>query len=391
MARASVSTLLPLDRFAAIVGIHPLHFNQMYVADIAMPRVCGMPFLQHSWQSADRIGREEIAQAISDAEYMFAREIGFWPLPKYIPNEFSTLKMNKNWYMRPVVQCQYGYVVSVGTQVKTLLGTINIVYSDADGDGYSETATMAVATTVTDPDEIVVYYPGFNTDPYEIRPINVSIAGGVATITCRRELLYLDDLVEVLNPQSFDGAQDTNFLATVDVYRKYIDPSDQGLLKWVEPLCNQCGGAGCDACTSSTQTVCSNILDKRLALLRLTEAAWSVDHYDIVECTECRNPDQAYVSYLAGWGTSLKTMSPEFERAITYLAVSQLDRQLCACDNIKAFAGRWQEDLALRHSSTSGSQSFGFSPKVFDNPFGTTKGALYAWKVASRYKIGEGS
>lgn len=381
MARASTPTLLSLDKFAALVGIHPLHFNQTYVDDIAMPRVCGMPFLQHSWQSADRIGREEIAQAIADAEDMWARETGFYTGPKYIASEFTPLKMNGVWLLKPTVQTQYGYIQSVGTLTRTaILPGAAVVYSDIDGDGYTETATIVVATTVTNEAEIKLYYPGTED---EIRPISVSIVAGVATITCRRELLYLNDLVTVLNPRSFDGADDTNFLATVDVYRVYIDPSDQGLLKWLEPLCSACGGLGCYACTSSTQTICTNILDKRVGLLSVTAATWDVDHFDSVECTESRNPDQIYVNYLSGW------QSNEFDNAISRLAISQLDRPLCSCDHIKAFAGHWSEDLALRQSSSSGSVSFGFSPKSFENPFGTTRGALYAWKIASKYKIGE--
>jgi hypothetical protein len=392
MARANIQTLLPLDRFASIVGIHPLHFNQMYTDPQALPRVCGMPFLQHSWQSADRIGREEIAQAISDAEAMFAREVGFWPAPKYIEDEFSTLRMNKNWLYTPQLQCQYGYFVEAGIQAKvSISAAAPVVYTDNDGDGYKETATIVVATTVTNVDEIRVYYPGYSTPEYEIRPIYVSIVAGVATITCRRELLYLDDLAEVLNPSSFDGLVDANFLATVDVYRVYTDVSDQGSITWQRPLCTQCGGIGCTACITANQTVCTTLLNKRLSLIRLTPADWSVDHYDIACYTEEQNPDQANINYLAGWAYngSHVVMDPQFERAITYLAVSQLDRPLCACDHIKAFAGHWSEDLAIRQSSTSGSVSYGFDSKVFNNPFGTTRGAVYAWRVASKYKIGE--
>lgn len=391
MARASIPTLLPLDRFAAIIGIHPLHFNQIQVDELAPPQVCGMPFVQHSWQAADRIGREELAQAIADAEYMFAREVGFWPAPKYIHNEVHTLKLNKFWMVRPVVKTDYGYFDSAGLQTTTLIfAGVAVVYSDVDGDGYSETATMVVPTTVTDPNEIHVYYPGKTAPGDEIRPITVSIVGGNATIICRRELLYLDDLAEVLNPRAFDGLDAANFLATVDVYRVYIDHSAQGIFKWFEPLCSLCNGVGCAACTVSTDELCTVMVDKRLGLLKTIVADYDLATDSFTEvCDLERNPDQLYINYLAGWPLDGRNMDREMELAITRLAVAQLDRPICACDHITAYVGHWREDLALRQGSQSGSVSYGFSQKVYDCPFGTTRGALYAWRVASKYKIGE--
>jgi hypothetical protein len=393
MARAHTSTLLPLDRFAAIVGIHPLHFNQCQVDEIAPPRVCGMPFIQYGWQAADTTGRDDIALAIADAESMFAREAGFWPAPKYMHNEVHVLKMNGVWRITPSVKTDYGYLTAIGALTKSVVSAgAAVVYSDVDGDGYQEVATITVATTVTDPNQICIYYPGRTDDYDEIRPIKVTIAAGVATITCRRELLYLDDLVEILNPRAFDGLDAANFLATVDVYRKYIDYSDQGYLTWLEPLCTQCGGTGCTACVLTVHDICTKIINSRQGTL-YTEAAT----YDAVTdtftygCDDCGNPSKATLNYVAGWPLDGRNMAGEMERAITYLAVAQLDRPLCACNNVSVFATQWQEDLALRHASQGSAQSYNFSTKLLDNnPFGTTRAAIYAWRIVQKYKIGEG-
>ena len=67
MARAETITKLPLDRWAALMGINPTHFNGVYVPS-AEPTVCEQPWLAFAWQAANRVGREEVAEAIASAE-----------------------------------------------------------------------------------------------------------------------------------------------------------------------------------------------------------------------------------------------------------------------------------------------------------------------------------
>ena len=408
MARASVRTLLPLDTFARNLGLHPLHFNQVYVDDLAPPTVCGSPFVQYAWQDADRIGREEIAEAIQQAEQMIADQIGFNLLPtweverraNFVPAanpsmlNYTGLNVRGKWQ---AIQTSNGHVITGGFEAKSLVnaGTA-VIYSDTDGDGYSETATVSVATTVTDPEEIALYYPGEGgSDSWEIRPITVSISAvGIATITCRREQLLLGDLQEAFNPEGEDGLVNGNFLTTADVYRHYNDPSRQIRFIW-EPegnLCD-CGETTCTICSFYTQYGCLHVRDNRLGLVAGTPGTWNSTTlvYDYVPYSISRQPDKCQLWYRAGWEDKKQLkpsliMDPTYARAVTYLAVGLLDRPLCNCDHIKALCVHWQTDFALAVEGNT----FHVTKAVMENPLGTTRGAQYAWRIVQRYKVGDG-
>ena len=73
-------------------------------------------------------------------------------------------------------------------------------------------------------------------------------------------------------------------------------------------------------------------------------------------------------------------MDPTLERAVAYFATALLDRALCTCENASKFSEHWREDLAM----TNTARSFQNAPKVLENPFGTTRGAVYAWQICNQ-------
>lgn len=402
MARASTQTLLPLDTFAKICGIHPLHFNQVVVADIAPAAVCDMPVTQYSWQEADRIGREEIAQAIAHAESIIIDKAHFSPAPMWVIDE--RLRFDRPYWpelyninalnvrgQRVSLRTQQNHLISGGIETKTLISAgAAIVYSDGDGDGYDETATIIVATSVTNPEEIAIYYPGESgANEWEVRPITVTISGGNATIVAQRQQLVLPDLQEALLITSVDGLNNSNFLTTVDVYRHYNSPEQQVMFLWDgDPSLCGCSGDGCEACAHYTQNGCLLIRDYRLGIVipspgTYADGAWSRGSF-----SQGRMPDQARLWYYAGEriGSSLH-MPKDWERIITYLALSYLDRPLCACRPLESFVARWKEDLSYQQSSPTQSSSFSLSKRWLDNPIGTTRGAIEAWRKINESKI----
>ena len=394
MARAETYTLLPLDRFARIAGIHPLHFNQVELHDIAPAETCDMPLLQYSWQNADRVGREEIAQAISSAEQFLADLLGFYPVSNWIADEIQQLPKGvqaelfaANLFspngLRSPIRLDKCYLQVGGKQAKTAIGLAQaIVYSDTDADTYNETATIVIATTVTESEEIRVYYPGHSgEDAWEIRPIEVSIAAGIATITFRRELCVLETHLESFTTRAVDGLIDANFLDTTDVYRVYNDVSQQVQFIWETP----------DAVGFSVQTGAMLVKDGRLGFITVQPASWSTtDEEYTYECFDLgRRPNRIIVNYRSGWmyKSSYIKMEPIWERAITYLALASLDRPLCGCKTLEAFTQYWKESLAQRVSTQGRSTSFQLSKRVLDNPFGTTRAAMYAYDLVRKHQI----
>lgn len=417
MARASIKTLLPLDRFAAIVGMNPLHFNGVEdqtlapggKQELAPHNTCDDLLVQYPYQAADCVAREEIARAIADAETQITSWLGYSPAPAWVVDErvmltrpFNPTFLNysgrdvRNFWQQ--VKLGQGYVISGGVEAWSLIQSgVVVVYTDVDGDGYDEVATMAVPTSITDANEISVHYPGkvaAGDYTYEVRPITVRIAAGTATITCRREQLVGVEFIDRLVVGTADGQDNNDFLATVDVYRHYNDASQQAHLLWLQSWCN-CSNAGCSQCEGVSQTACLMPTDERNGLVTPQPGTWDgTSVFTSSYLSECRMADKMRVWYRAGWrNQSLPMpnvqMDPDWERAVAYFALGLLDRPLCLCENLRAYTAYWTEDLASASSSAAGSMTTRVSNMLLDNPLGTTRGAIFAWRRISQNRVGE--
>lgn len=411
MARANTRTLLPLDRFASLVGLHPLHFNQVELPDLAPATTCGQPMVQWAWQAAAAVGREELAEAIARAEDTIARELGYQLLPTWQADEqvrFTEPAIRELYKGAAIgvrgkadaLKTLWGYVQSGGIEAKTLIDdAVVIVYSDADTDGYKETATISVPTTVTLLEEIAIYYPGKGGDSaWEVRPITVSITGGVATIVCRREQLVIPSVMESFQPRSVSGLDDTAFLTTVDVYRHWNDPSQQVSFLW-EPIANSCGcyTDTCETCVLGTQTGCMYVKSTRQGLIGTSAAEWdaTLGYFTNTSYWNYRAPDRARLWYRAGWKDNRNTlpniqMDRDWALIVARLAVTYLDRVICSCQNVTSLFQRWTEDMAHNVATPASSSSFRIPQSILNNPIGTTRAALDAWRKIQRERLGEG-
>jgi len=406
VARASQVTKLSLDRWAQIMGLNPLHFNGLYVPGFEKA-YCGEPWMQYEWQTPDRVSREEVARAIAEAEMTLERYLGFRLLPTWEIDEWHTTQRAPSpELIRAVpvdvsghpqgVRASWGYVISGGIRSKSLVqGGAPVTYTDEDNDNYSETATVTVNATFNKC-EIHVFFPNKGyADEYEIRPIKVTSSGNTVTITFRREQAVDPDLQEDILPAAGDdairglNAQDSaNFVATVDVVRVYNDPQQQVTFMWAPfGSCTDCGGSGCQVCAYATQTGCiSTIANPRLSVINYQPATWnsSTLTMDPQPWALPRQPTLVRLYYYAGWRNRTlpcptTSMDPEWERVVAYYAASLLDRPICGCNNISEFVKRWQYDYAV-----SGPENTVTAPKDVDNPFGSTRGAIRAWRAVNR-------
>lgn len=397
-------TLLPIDRWAQIIGLDPRHFRQV-TTTVNPPNTCAQVWKQYSWQEADQVGRFDVADAIQKAERTIAQYLGYKLLPTWELNERQrtprpgTPELLRFGASDPrgfslAVHADWGHFVEGGLQVRAVIeAAVAITYSDEDGDGYDETATIAVATTVTDEEEIAIFYPGEGgTDKWEIRPLNtVSIAGGVATITCWRHQLVDPDLIEALAPEAVVGATDANFLTTVDVYRRSNTPAGQLSLIWNPNnfFCNLCSTAAtttcCPVCGQTVQEGCLMPKDYGASLLMYRAATYDAtdDEWTSAVFTCGRNPDQLLLSYRAGLEDKMQDwpklqMDPQWERAVSYYALALLDRPICDCTPMNGLSAFWREDLARQ---TVNGSSFQLGDNVLDSPLGTTRAAVHVWNM----------
>jgi hypothetical protein len=414
MARASTRTLLPLDRWAAILGIEPRHFNSV-TRSTEEQQNCDQSWFQYGWQMADRVGREDVAMAIAQAEADVIEALGFFPLPDWTDGEIvrtrkpgDPLLNGMSLYtargLFPGVGLKQGMILMGGVRESTLIATAlrhapaqagdTLTLLDLDGDGYDETARIVLPTTVTDTNEIRCYFHDHSAeDEWEIRPLrSVTIAAGSVTILIDRHLLVNPNLWEALDVAAVDADTDSNFVTEIDVYQVANDPSDQCTLQWeAEPGGCACSTATCEACTWRTQAGCLQIRDPRLGEVTYRPAEWTAatSQYGITELAVCRMPDRVSVNYLAGYQSARVKrpwveMDPTLERIITYYSVTLLDRPICNCNNIESYINRWREDRAL--IGESGSYKINTD---LDCPWGTREGAIWAWKQVQRYRIGK--
>lgn len=409
MARARTKTRLPLDRWSEILGIDPRHFNQ--VTTTARPvNLCSNVWKQYPWQETGQLGREDVARAIAMAERQIEDDLKYRLIPTWevdershlfkpaFPDVVSITSLDARGFPR-AVETRFAHLVSGGIEAKTLIEAgAAVVYSDLDGDAYPETATITVNTTVTDPEEIAVYFPGENgRDEWEIRPLNdpltrrrsVSISGGVATIVIAREQLVDPDLWNALDPTAVNGNVDSNFLSTVDVYRHFNDPQQQVTLMWSpRPNLCDCGSTTCPTCAHSTQTGCLVVNDYRRGSFHFRPATWNAtdEQFDSASFAVNRNPDNLRLWYYAGFrdmsmdAPNLE-MDNQLEFAVAYLSLTLMRRSLCDCNNIQELFRSMNQDLALNLSTDAGSESFQLNDRVLSNPWGTKRGAVLAWNM----------
>lgn len=411
--------MLPLDTWRREMGIHPWHFWGLADSQIVpVTTNCDSIVAAYAWQRGDKAGREEVRRAIVRAEEKLRLALGFRVAPTYTaqtvdwphgPSPALVRRWNGDASGRRVgVRLRSdGYVQALGVEQLTTIATANVVYSDADGDGLSETATITTATTVTNPDEIAVYNAVGDrldgagaTDRWRIQPLTVSISGGVATIR-GKSWLFVRPVLNQSEDATFrilDPTDVTTYVTTVAVYRRSTNPDGETpataqTTLWWETIpaldllgcCCSCAGttspadsAG-DPAAQAYAVARGGIRDERLGIItpgqavrNATTGIWSE-----VPWTPPYEPDRVTVRYLAGWPLESGQMATRWQQIVAKLAAAELEQPICACRETNRQLHYWQQDLTLRGTET---ELFNTPLELLRNPFGTRHGHVAAWQ-----------
>lgn len=409
MARASTKTLIPLDRVAFYLGINPLSFNSVNLqSNYIPPSGCDAVWYQYEHQDFGRFSRESLAVILHEAEEKAQQYLGYPPLPRWIKEEEVriTQPFRPEWFnygnmnargAALSVNTRYGYVIEAGIVDKSVIEAgASVVYSDEDGDGYDELATVTVSTTVTDIEEIRVFFPNTNgADIWELRPVDVSIDAttSTATITFKKYLAVLPELWEAVaapdNPSALlvDGDDNTNFLQTVDVYRVYSDASQQAVLHFEPSACSGAVGEG------NTQTAVLYVRDSKHGVVTFYPATYADGVWTATTSSCYGAPQKMFVWYKAGIKNVDSDypnirMKPELEKLIVYYALTLADKTICGCSNVENLYLYQSEDLAkMESSSTGNSVSYQNTPEILNCPLGTSRAAVNLWRYIKAHKI----
>lgn len=401
-------TILSLPRFASIMGIPPMRFYRGMTPGVS-PMLfssggCDDMWFKYDWQDSDKASWMQLANTILNVEQELANLVGYWPGPMFMieeehdyPNpyypEFKGYGTNVAGYMKSV-DLKYGKVVAAGRRAVTLIGTPKttsgtLIYSDDDGDGFYETATIRLPTTLTDKNEIKVYYTGTNGEPdWEIRsPRSVKISGGFVTIVFYAWQFINPDLFEDFPTENgleaIDISTTANYVTSVDVYREYTDSTQASVEFFWETSCEFCGGTGCSACSMPSQYGCFHFRNADEGIVALSPATYGSGQWTVSNWSEGREPDKAILWYRAGAqdqrylrGYTVEPLSQFWAQIIAYVATARLERPLCGCSNIAALSDKLREEYLL---SVPG-HSFFVTQEIQECPLGTKWGEVWAWK-----------
>jgi len=370
-------TAIPLDEFRQVVSIDPYNFWQMTHPAYDHAAYCDYTYTHYRWlQPNHGAGRADFINALASATRRVSEKLGYWPVQKYEDQEVVRLPR----YVQPVLynvtplgfQVAWRRVVSVGTLTWTSIQAgVNIVasYSAASDD----VTFTVVLTSATDACEIVVCYPGTHV---RIRPVDVTVTGLVATITIKKWLL--GNPTKWLTAAEFSPDIAANMLSTVDVYRRWIDTTDQITLAW-EPDIYTCGclDQECHICQMSMITACAGPGNYKIGFVKWQAAQYEAGAWAYKSSkTGVRQPDIAYISYEHGLGECGKT-DDHLLGVISHFALALLPIGLCGCDSVMEERKYWQEDLGRN----SGKGTYTFGSSVVDNTFGLQRGAIEAWST----------
>ena len=384
MARALTPTILPLDSWAAHLGISPVYFNGGVSASGAFAGKNDQQpiWFQFDWQASAQYSRESLARLIQKSERDITKFVNYLLAPDWTSAEshpYSSL-----------LNTRYAKVITGGRRATTLIGTAVPAFSDPDSDGFDELATISIATTVTDPCELHLYFTGYDgVRQWEIRPlIDVEITAGVATITVDSWKLFKPSLQNAIpvngaNPIAIPADDAASYVANVEVRRVFTDPESAAVqFVW---NCPTCGSSGCASCQSVAQDGCMQLLDPEAGLVNVYPATYDSTEGSWVKAdwTVGREPDRVNIWYKSGLqenlaveGAQCDELSYDMAYLIAILSASRIEYFFGANNNVQSFVSKLQQDLAL-----SGGDVSHFLPvELARNPFGTKYGEIEVYK-----------
>lgn len=378
MARSDTETLLGLDAYARMIGADPRHFNQLTCRAFPVKKGTSSLWYQTSWPNAGRACRDEVAQAIAEAEELIADTIGYFVAPKYIAQEAYTYPLPPsgrtsaatpallNLRKLRFVAAGYRFVATVQDSVD-----ISTSYVDPDGDGWNESVSISIThadASQWDASEIGVFPHDSPTDEiYRIRDLRVAISGTTITIRGQSAQFIVPDLWD--NDEVIDGDDSSVFLDSVDIKRIYTDSSEAypgAVMEW-SSLCTT-------PPTSPTYGVLLPYLPEQ-GIVTLYSATWddatqAWTYGTTLPCACSGLPNRILLSYLSGQPLQRGQINPKLARAVAALATARLTTPVSGGgESIDKLHHEWQVGIAKPTYQQSGC------------PFGMRQGAWIAWQT----------
>lgn len=409
--------LLSLEEFRQILGYNPWHFWGLSNGSKAPTSSCNGVIREYSWQATDAAGRQDILRSLDTAEEMLARYLNYWPGPKYIeevapwPHYIdSSVHRYQNIQAdgtRTGVRLRYGKVQAIGHLKRTEVGTFPVTIkasSDAGSVCLSDVFRLAFNTSETDPSVFSVEFAaqdrvlGSDRD-YTIRPVQITIENGRATVKGNVWLLVYPELYEGTSQSNIDPDDSDSFVKRLTVYKvEYesgtVEADAAAVLRWESIPCG--GGWYCQEANTlqgepgtefysvgraGIRNAEAGIVTPDLALWDSTTSTWKTNS---PWCCGQVEPDKVVLRYVSGVPYVNGRVPTIYAQMIARLAMGDMARRVCACDTANKELFRWQYDLA---ADLSDGDNFKTTDADLTCPFGTSRGAVWAWRQAKPRKL----
>lgn len=346
---------VPLHRYAQLINYDEYAFWGLRYDD-QEEYACN-----NFWSEPDRMN---VAYALAEAQADMENIMGFPLCPTWVTGNWQNgagdgrFTDSQPYYRHQVTR--YGYVIAPGVRAEQMLAEDAAVEY-----GFDPAVIGPIATTVTNVQEIQVFYPNSTRRVY---PSKIVIDSGFVTVYIPRCRLVADGLLNDTDVLDADVLE--NFQPTVDVKRVYNDNSTQAQLVAMHSCSPACLSTGC---SRYTQSACIVFKDYRLGFAQVVPATYANNTWTIAGASLCnRHYSRVELNYYAG----LQSLSRDIEMAIVRLAHTKLGLPPCSCDH---YAALWRADRETPRGTMTRS--------LQNAPFGTMVGAQYAFNVAKRLKI----
>ena len=80
---------MPLDTFREVLGYNPYHFWGMQNSTIPVTSNCNTVVMERAWQNVDAAGRQDVREAIAEAEGRLLEYLGYRVGPRWVTKEFQ--------------------------------------------------------------------------------------------------------------------------------------------------------------------------------------------------------------------------------------------------------------------------------------------------------------
>lgn len=402
MAYSRRDTCLQLDRWADIMGVDPLVFNQSFVGSCAgapVKGLCDKFWVQSSFQLSHYSTREDLGQAIHSAEESIEDHINYALCPKWF-TENIPITAEQSWRLRngheALIRVKWDKVKSGG--VRATEGVVggaatqpSITFEDRDGDGFSEIVVIRLEDVVDfsgDVSEYQLSNSQTKTDPQNLfkAPISKEFETATGDLVLEYYSWQLLDRTIVMTPvvsndkAGLDLCEAINYETSFWIHRIFNDEFGNNVLfRCHSHHCED----NCSGCGFCIETGCIRVVDPEIGTISVRLANVVVDEEtgdkswnseDV--CVDC-TPYMAEVFYYAGCDAGGEYVdNPCFDEDIALVATARLKKGVCECgcdhDRMSELRADW--------SFSSRDKSYRLTVDDLRNPFGTGGGEIKAWR-----------